>query len=228
MLEFYIVLGIAIVASLAFVFSWSEKRPLFSFWFKGVATVTVIALASVAIFVNTEMGLPALFFMIGLACCMLGDLTLALLELLDESKRENVITYGMISFGVAQVFFIIGMSMVGGFMPWAILGGVGFALLVFLLSKPMKLNFGKCLIPGLIYACALATSLFTAITFLVTSGGSTAGIILTIGFASFMISDLILSQIYFGQINKKPLYIPNLATYYAAIILIACSLLTLV
>jgi len=219
---------LAVLVSLGFVLSWSAKRPLFSFWFKGVATVFVIALCGIAMFVNTGVTISSIFIVIALGFCLLGDLTLALLELLDATKKDNVITFGMISFGLAQICFIIAMSLSIGFMPYAILGGIGFAGIVFLMSKPLKLTFGKCLIPTLVYSFLLSTSLFSAITLMVLSGFTGEGIILTIAFASFMISDLILSQIYFGQGNKAPLYIPNLATYYAAIILIACSTLTLV
>ena len=228
MLEFYIMIVLAVLVSLGFVLSWSAKRPLFSFWFKGVATVFVIALCGIAMFVNTGITISSIFIVIALGFCLLGDLTLALLELLDATKKDNVITFGMFSFGLAQICFIIAMSLSVGFMPFAILGGIAFAGIVFLMSKPLKLNFGKCLIPTLVYSFLVSTSLFSAITLMVLSGFTGAGIILTIAFASFIISDLILSQIYFGQGNKAPLYIPNLATYYAAIILIACATLTLV
>ena len=228
MIGFYIVMAIAIVMSLTFVFSWSKDRPLISFWLKGLATVTVIALGIYAVLNSEVCNVSQVLFVVGLALCMLGDLTLALLELLDESKKEQVIALGMIAFGMAQVVFVVGMSMVAGFMPFAILGGLGFAGIVYLMRKPMGLDFGKCLVPGLIYSATLATSLCSAITYMVVSGFSMAGIILTVGFGLFMISDLILSQIYFAKGEHKALYIPNLLTYYAAIILIAVSIIALV
>lgn len=228
MIGFYIVLAIAIVMSLTFVFSWSKDRPLISFWLKGLATVSVIALGIYAVLVSDFCSTSQVLFIIGLALCMLGDLTLALLELLDESKKEQIITLGMIAFGMAQVVFVVGMSIIAGFMPFAILGGLGFAGIVYLMRKPMGLDFGKCIVPGLIYSTALATSLCSAITYMVVSGFALAGIILTIGFAMFMISDLILSQIYFAKGEHKALYIPNLLTYYAAIILIAVSMIALI
>jgi len=228
MVGFYVVLAIAVILSMTFVFSWSKDRPLFSFWLKGLATVSVIALGIWAVLSTDICNASQTLFIIGLALCMLGDLTLALLELLDENKKEQVITLGMIAFGMAQVVFVIGMSLIAGFMPFAILGGLGFAVVVYLSRKVMGLDFGKCLVPGLLYSAALATSLFSAITYMVTSGFSTAGIILTVGFGLFMISDLILSQIYFAKGEHKALYIPNLFTYYAAIILIAVSMIALV
>ena len=169
MIGLYVMLGIAILMSLVFVFSWSKERPLISFWLKGLATVTVIALGIYAVFTTEICGVSEVLFIIGLALCMLGDLTLALLELLDVAKREQVITLGMIAFGMAQVVFVVGMSMIAGFMPFAILGGIGFAVIVYLMRKPMGLDFGKCLLPGLAYSATLATSLCSAITLMVTT-----------------------------------------------------------
>ena len=95
-----------------------------------------------------------------------------------------------------------------------------FAISLFLL----KMQFGKFLIPSVCYALLL--TLFLACT---VAGGIIAGftlpvILLVVGAALFLLSDLVLSMIYFDGNDSRVLIVVNHVLYYAAQFLIALSI----
>ena len=88
----------------------------------------------------------------------------------------------------------------------------------------MKMQFGKFLIPSIIYAFLL--TLFLACTII--AGFLTAFtvpiIMLVVGAGLFLLSDLVLSMIYFDGHESNALVIINHVLYYAAQFLIALSI----
>ncbi len=96
------------------------------------------------------------------------------------------------------------------------------------MQKPMKLNYGKSTLSILAYSFALSSSLCFSVSNLILNGASLFNILLVVGFVLFFASDLILSMIYFKEKSNHDLYYPNLSIYYAAIIVIAAAMITLV
>lgn len=227
MATFYILLGLAIVFSAIFIGLWSRERALCSFFLKGLATTSVIALAVYTISLSS-INTITILLIIGLCLCMLGDLALALLELCGVNLRANIITCGTIAFAMAQILFIIMLSLLDLNTLFGLIFGIIFAGAIFLLKKPMKLEFGKSLTPSLIYGALLGSNVAGSIIFMIVTNFSTLGILLAIGFLMFVISDLILSKIYFGGNNKPITQKVNYITYYVAIILLALSFVAIV
>ena len=222
MVAFYILLAIAVIFSIAFIAVWSRERPLISFFIKGLATISIISLAIYTVSMYA-LNTITILLIVGLVFCLLGDLVLALLELCDSSKRSNIITYGIVSFMLAQVAFIVMFGLTDVVTLYGLIAGVVIAGIIFLLKKPMKLDFGANLVPGILYAALLGTNVASSIILMITSGFNVCYILLAVGFVSFIVSDLILSQIYFAG-NQKPMVQKiNYVFYYLAILLIGLS-----
>ena len=226
MVEFYIVLAIAIVFSIIFIAMWRPQRILLDFFFKSLATISVIALCAVTLY---EYGLDVngILLLVGLAFCMFGDLALALREFNIPNKENQIITIGELAFGIAQIFFIVMLALLSNAIAlYGLIVGLVFALGMLILKKPMKLEFGNCLIPSLIYAFLLASNVGGSLIWLITGGATLMQILLFADFACFIISDLILSKIYFSGNRKVWVQQINYVFYYAAIILLAMSFIT--
>lgn len=222
MTVFYVLLAVAVVLAGLFICLWSRERPLLSFFTKGLASVAVVSLA---ICTTTKYIIAfdavSILLIIGLVFCLFGDLSLALPELCDNEKRAQIYTNGTICFSLAQILFIIMFALLDIFTLFGLIFGVLFAMSIFILKKPLKLDFGKCLIPSLIYALLLGSNVAGSIIFMFVANFSLASILLAVGFVFFVASDLVLSLIYYGG-NTKPITQKiNLALYYIAIILLA-------
>ncbi len=222
MVAFYVMLAVAVVMSGIFIGAWSRERPLISIMLKSLATISVIALGLVTVSMYT-LDTVTILLLVGLAFCMMGDLVLALLELCGSDKRENIIQSGEISFALAQIVFLIMLAFMDIVALYGLIAGAVIAGIIYLVKKPMKLDFGNILAPSLIYAGLLGSNVAASIILMFTSGFNVVNILLAVGFILFIISDLILSKIYFGGVQKPIVQKINYVAYYLAIIFIALS-----
>ena len=168
-----------------------------------------------------------LYIIIGLICGMLGDV---FLELKKNYKDEDL-TYcnlGITGLALGLILYLVGMiRMVEGAVSlWlesiiSLVIAVAFAsLLILVLSKPLKLNFGKCKWQSFGY-CILLTFVTVFSIFIYVK--ARISILLPLGFISFLLSDLILSMQYFGgegKIDQPILVIANHVLYYGAQVLL--------
>ena len=168
-----------------------------------------------------------LYIIIGLICGMLGDI---FLELKKNYKDEDLTYFnsGTTAFALGHIMYLVGMiSMVEGAVSlWletiiSLVIAVAFAsLLILVLSKPLKLNFGKCKWQSFGY-CILLTFVTVFSIFIYVK--ARISILLPLGFISFLLSDLILSMQYFGgegKIDQPILVIANHVLYYGAQVLL--------
>lgn len=168
-----------------------------------------------------------LYIIIGLICGMLGDI---FLELKKNYKNEDLTYFnsGTTAFALGHIMYLVGMiRMVEGAVSlWlesiiSLVIAVAFAsLLILVLSKPLKLNFGKCKWQSFGY-CILLTFVTVFSIFIYVK--ARISILLPLGFISFLLSDLILSMQYFGgegKIDQPILVIANHVLYYSAQVLL--------
>lgn len=226
MIVTYILLTLAVIAFLVFTFTWSRERPLLAFMLKGVATTFVIALGTYTA-ISFAPNTIAILLIIGLTLCMLGDLVLALLELSNESKRSSIITLGTIAFALAQIVFIVMLALININTLYGLIAGVVIAGIIYLIKKPMGLEFGKSLAPSLVYASLLGSNVVGSIILCALSNFALSYILLMLGFIFFIASDLILSKIYFGGVTKPSVQKINYLAYYIAICLLAVCFIAL-
>ena len=226
MIEFYIAIDIAVVLSILFIYFCTLDKPVLHTSLKGLASLSVISLCLVTISI-TGFGLNAIILCIGLLFCALGDVLLALLEFKQPEYTDKIRISGTSAFAMAQIAFIVLLALVSNCLSlFGLIIGIIFAIGLIFLRKPMGLDFGKLLVPSLIYGCLLATNVGGSIINMI-ANFSVSNVLLCLGFVLFIISDLILSKIYYGGDTKNLSKRLNYITYYAAIIVLASSFIIL-
>lgn len=224
----FIALGV-----ISLVFYLLEKCKNYSL--KGVLIKTIVSLFFIATalasaYQNDSLTLNV-FVISGLIMGLLGDIWLDLKYVYP--KEDKIFTYaGFIVFAIGHILFITGMMLEfigdGNILYFLIpLGGaVIFSIANLFLSKTMKLDFKDLKLVVSAYAFILALNPMTALMLNIMNGwSSTTLIMLFVGGISFAISDLVLSNTYFGEGHEKPIdFILNYIFYYGAQFLIAFSI----
>ena len=193
----------------------------------GVAGVLTKTLASVA-FVSA--GIIAMFsasgginyglIVIGLVFGLVGDILLDL-KVIYKEHQNAYLNAGMLSFGLGHVCYATGLSLFATetstiWLCVVIALGVAVVVapLIMLISKGMKLDFGKFFVQSLIYAFILVFMVAYSISL---SVKTPLMYISAVGLFLFLLSDLVLSLQYFGdKQDNKPLIIINHTLYYLA------------
>lgn len=195
---------------------------------KTFASFLFIFLA-IVISMQNSVAIPyASLIVVGLILSMLGDIFLDL-KIVYPKDSDLYLYAGMLAFTVAHIFYVASLWNTFSFSLWqlfsAFLLAGFFSLLVILLEKPLKMNMGKFKTPSFLYGTFLTFTLLTSIV-----GGNTQGFslrwkLMLAGAVLFLISDLILSQMYFAKNKNTSLNVVlNHATYYAAQFFIALSI----
>lgn len=165
--------------------------------------------------------------LLGLVCGVIGDLTLDLKIIYKASPRQNDIFtfFGMTSFGVGHILYIVAVALFFAFSGWSILIAVAVTALIFVVSLfLLNMHFDRFLIPSIIYTLLLTLFLTCTVVAGFLTTFSVSVILLIVGAALFLLSDLVLSMIYFDGHEARILIIVNHVLYYAAQFLIALSI----
>jgi hypothetical protein len=212
-----------------YLFLRYKRRLLPGLFLKvGVSMLFLMTAAAGIIAAGGETQLPlSMAVFIGLCFGLLGDIFLDQKDMYAEHKDTYTFA-GFIAFMTGHFFFIAGMLFTycpgwKTLLPGAAAGlAVGFGCL--LMAKPMKMDFGRFKLITVIYGFVLAFMVSTAFACYAVNK-EMQPLWMGIGGISFLLSDLILSQTYFGKGHHKPLdYILNYVLYYGAQFAIALSL----
>lgn len=195
---------------------------------KAAASVAFIAIAVAGLYEGAPRA--GLFVLAGLVFGLIGDIVLDLKVVYLEQPEEGVyLTGGMVSFGLGHVMFLTALCLLyGGLMSGALVGGsvavaaVMAAATVFGGKKFMKLDFGKFTVHALLYGFCLMFMSALGIGLAIVAGTREL-IVFAVGMVLFLLSDMVLTTMYFGgKPRDKVLCTVNHALYYAAQITIAC------
>lgn len=229
-----LVLG-GLFLALFLIFRTQERSWLLPAALKTITSLLFVATAvSGAIYnyiVTGTLGVSKLTFFglifLGLVCGVIGDLTLDLKVTYQVSnlRHSDVYTFfGIGAFGIGHILYIVAVAIFFGFSGWSILIAVALTALIFTVSLFLiRMNFGKFLIPSIVYAFLLTLFLACTIVAGVVTAFTVPVILLVVGAGLFLLSDLVLSVIYFDGHEAKALIIINHVLYYAAQFLIALS-----
>jgi len=195
---------------------------------KALASFSFMALALIGVSQNGFTTF-SLFVILGLLCGLIGDIVLDN-KVVYKEHETTYLNSGMLSFGVGHIFYFVAATLIAislndvysyNYSTVTMLISLGVSIVlsttIMLLSKPLKLNFGKFFFQTLAYTLIL--------TFM-----SAYSIILAIavpslwpfatGICMIFVSDLVLSTQYFGgQQDNKLLIILNHLIYYVGQIL---------
>ena len=199
-----------------------------SFFFVATAVAAVIGNYSLTGSLNSCKLLFMGLILLGLVAGLVGDLTLDLKITYRDSnmRHSDIYTYfGMTAFGIGHILYIVAVALYFGFSAWTILIAAGATAAIFCTSIfVLKMNFGKFLTPSILYAFLLTLFMASAIAAGILSAFSLTVILLSVGAGLFLLSDLVLSMIYFDGNDSRVMIIVNHVLYYAAQFLIALSL----
>lgn len=227
---FWCLLVLAVVTAVLFVVFSNGQKSFLSLSLKTLASFCFTVLAFSAILVK-GVSVPTWLFCLGFVVSCFGDIILALPDMQELRARSIMITLiGGLCFAVAHVFYLSAMFVAFGFEWWTLLVAVALGAVFYWGNKAVgKLNYGKLNAGMPVYSVFVSMVVGVSIFVLTTGANLTGSILLLLGFILFWLSDIVLMHIYFGNKpdKNKFLYYFNLSFYYAAQILIACSLVFL-
>ena len=161
------------------------------------------------------------FIIVGLIFGMIGDILLDLKRLYKEDAGVYL-NYGMLAFGLGHIMYFMGLgnyygfdgSFVGKTFLSIVIGLAVSAIIVFVLAKYLKLDFGEFKWQSFAYSTVLVAVMVLS---LILGIKNNTLMLMNIGLVVFFASDLVLSTQYFGgKENNNLLTAINHILYYGA------------
>lgn len=223
---YYIAMGIGVVVSLAFVFVRTSGNSVRNLIFKSVSSLFFMLSAVFAVIENYNAYKYGSLIIMGGALGLVGDI---LLDLKGVYKRDanNYLKGGFIFFLIGHIFYFCAMIYFNSIVWWQVLICAAVSLIVAVgniaSANLMHVHFGKYRRIVFWYVAFLIMTNSTAICAAIITQHKSM-ILAAVGATLFTLSDVILSNIYFGRgFDTKPWLFLNHLTYYAGQYLIAAS-----
>lgn len=224
----YFIIYTAIVAT-CFCYIRTGKNYNLSLALKTLASMGFIGLAIFTPIINdSRFTLSNAFLIMGAICGLLGDIILDVYYSQNNSKH---LFMGFACFGVGHIFYLFSILNIAtssgsiikiSVFIYTIILALIISITFILGCRILKLDFGNMSITTNIYTYILC--FITIFSWIVTTINSKF-LTMSIGFTLFLVSDCILSFIYFGKKRKSNLFqILNHSLYYLAQILICITL----
>ena len=229
----YAIVGgiICVLLATLFIVVRVRRGGMIALNLKTLASIGFVVLGATMFFVINTFSWKSVFVILGLICGLAGDVLLDF-KVVKKEKSDLFLALGMGAFGLGHAFYFTYIMLAIVEFSWlflliSILSAILVVLVVVLVAKPiMKLDFGKFLWPTIAYTFILSFVMVFAICSAVVQP---ALWILALGLGLIFLSDLVLSQMYFGgKQDDKLLCIINHGIYYLGQIAIAISCLTLI
>ncbi len=222
----YLPIALGAVFLILFIAKCKNERSVGGVFLKNAVSIFFILTAAVGLIQNPSRVEYGVMILVGLAFGMLGDIYLDQKWVYPNDMKKYLYA-GFVSFGIGHLFYIPAMVRAAGIeLKWLLIpaaAGLVVAVGNLLLEKPMKQNFGEYKAIVTVYGFILAFMAATAVTCAVLTGKKTF-IVFAAGGVFFLLSDLILSPMYFGEGKNTPMnFILNHVTYYLGQYLIAFS-----
>jgi uncharacterized membrane protein YhhN len=213
MLNTFIIIFAALLLTGLLYFEKSEDRK------KMLPTKTVLSiLFIVAAWVQPpSVQLYAVLVIIGLICCLAGDVFLAL-------PQEKMFLFGLVSFLIGHIFYVIAFFVVSDLSLLTWIGGVLTLLIGMGIYRWLKPHLGSMKVPVICYILVISCMICGAWSVLGTSHVAVSGRIMVFaGATSFYISDILVARDRFLK-NEFFNRLVGLPLYYAGQFLIAFSI----
>lgn len=199
------------------------------FWAKLVASIMFVVAGVVGLMLKNTINTYMLFILLGLVMGLIGDILLALKEFYKPHEAQYL-NGGFLSFAIGHIMYVIGFCLytsksanilVPVFVAFAV--GAVLATLIIVNAGKLGVNFGRftpqcyayTFVLCITFVMMVALAIFASKMWIVASG-----------LLLFLISDLVLSLIYFAPNKDTNLnWALNLGTYYVAQILVVAFLM---
>ncbi len=227
----YICLALGMVSLVLFMVKCHKQRSVLGVYIKNITSIFFILTAVTGAFGNTDypdVWKYALPIVVGEVFGLMGDIYLDQKWLYPE-HNDQYLNMGFISFGIGHFFYMGAMYVHAKFgikdMLVPLVIGVIVTVVNLALEKPTKQKYGKFFAIVTVYCLILGTMLGTAFWAYIKTR-QVSYLVYTIGAALFLLSDVILSPMYFAIAKDKntPMnFILNHATYYIGQFMIALT-----
>lgn len=227
---YYVLLAIGITATIVFLVLRVKKGGIAALYAKAIASCCFIATALAAMNRNRVFLEFGTLILAGLILGMLGDIWLDLKWIYLQDKNSYLYA-GFISFLLGHLCFITAIFRSAPWNSFSIIMSIVLALVIgliaILMEKPLKMKYGKFKLIVFLYSCTLALTMTSSMmTAYITKFKLSAWIVMSVGALLFLLSDLVLSGMYFGENkNTKGNIILNHTLYYAAQFCMAATIL---
>lgn len=227
---YYVLLAIGITATIVFLVLRVKKGGIAALYAKAIASCCFIATALAAMNRNRVFLEFGTLILAGLILGMLGDIWLDLKWIYLQDKNSYLYA-GFISFLLGHLCFITAIFRSAPWNSFSIIMSIVLALVIgliaILMEKPLKMKYGKFKLIVFLYSCTLALTMTASMmTAYITKFKLSAWIVMSVGALLFLLSDLVLSGMYFGENkNTKGNIILNHTLYYAAQFCMAATIL---
>lgn len=226
---YWALLIVGILATAVFLVLRVQRGGIAALYAKAVASLCFIATAIAATNENRLFLDFGSFMTFGLVFGLLGDVWLDLKWIYLQDK-DSYLYSGFIFFLLGHVCFVTAVFKVGPYTPSSLVVAFAAALVIafvaILMEKPLKMHYGKFKWIVFLYSFMLALTMTMAMTLAVVTGFEKMWTVMSVGGLLFLLSDLVLSGMYFGEgKNTSFNVILNHTLYYAAQFIMAATVL---
>ena len=220
---------VGILATAVFLVLRVKRGGIAALYAKAVASLCFIATAIAATNENRLFLDFGSFMTFGLVFGLLGDVWLDLKWIYLQDK-DSYLYSGFIFFLLGHVCFVTAVFKVGPYTPSSLIVAFAAALVIafvaILMEKPLKMHYGKFKWIVFLYSFMLALTMTMAMTLAVITGFDKMWTVMSVGGLLFLLSDLVLSGMYFGEGKNTSFNIVlNHTLYYAAQFIMAATIL---
>ncbi|MBR5438280.1 MAG: lysoplasmalogenase [Clostridia bacterium] len=222
----YASLGLGFISLIAFLVKCNKQRSIGGVFIKNITSLFFLFTTATAIYYNQDFWKYGILILIGGVFGILGDIYLDQ-KWLYPQHNDSYLNAGFVSFGIGHFFYMGAISLHLGFgikdflVP--LIAGVGVAAFTLITEKPTKCNFGKFRAIVTVYCLVIGAMAGTTLWGMIQTGFSVQYIVLVVAAVLFLLSDIVLSSMYFGTKNTPAFFVINHTTYYFAQFLIAFS-----
>ena len=224
----YFIIGTMLIA-IGFSIIRTGDNPFMTVATKTLASMGFVTFAIFAsIIAGTKFTASNACLILGTVWGLIGDIVL---DVYYSINNKNCLIMGFISFGIGHIFYVLSLvSIMSSFNSPLALSNYLYAILLaaiitvtmYFVCKILKLKTQNVVVVTNIYTFMLC---FTVVLSWITTILNTATLPFSIGLTLFLLSDLVLSHIYFGSKRKSNVFqIINHMLYYVAQLLIVCTL----
>lgn len=226
---YWALLIVGILATAVFLVLRVQRGGIAALYAKAVASLCFIATAIAATNENRLFLDFGSWMTFGLVFGLLGDVWLDLKWIYLQDK-DSYLYSGFIFFLLGHVCFVTAVFKVGPYTPASLIVAFAAALVIafvaILMEKPLKMRYGKFKWIVFLYSFMLALTMTMSMTLAVITGFEKMWTVMSVGGLLFLLSDLVLSGMYFGEgKNTSFNVVLNHTLYYAAQFIMAATVL---
>lgn len=226
---YWALLIVGILATAVFLVLRVNRGGISALYAKAVASLCFIATAIAATNENRLFLDFGSWMTFGLVFGLLGDVWLDLKWIYLQDK-DSYLYSGFVFFLLGHICFVTAVFKVGPYTLASLIVAFAAALVIafvaILMEKPLKMYYGKFKWIVFFYSFMLALTMTMAMTLAVITGFDKMWTVMSVGGLLFLLSDLVLSGMYFGEgKNTSFNIILNHTLYYAAQFIMAATIL---